>query len=92
MIEMALDAAPFTSLGFALIFVGVIIVIAAFLLLFLSGLKGGGEVRGGGAIIIGPFPIVFGTDKESVRAVLWLSIMLTVLLFAFFILFYLLGR
>lgn len=89
---MALDPLSYHTLGFALIFVGVIIVIAAFLLLFLSSFKGGSEMRGGGAIIIGPFPIVFGTDKESVRAVLWLSVVLTIILFIFFILFYLLGR
>jgi uncharacterized membrane protein len=89
---MALDTLSFPNLGFTLIFVGVIIVIAAFLLIFLLSFKGGGEMRGGGAIIIGPFPIVFGTDKESVRAVLWLSIILTILLFTFFILFYLIGR
>ncbi|MBC7130100.1 DUF131 domain-containing protein, partial [Candidatus Bathyarchaeota archaeon] len=43
-------------------------------------IKGEAKVKGGGAILIGPFPIVFGTDKESLKAVLWLAIVLTVLL------------
>ena len=29
--------------------------------------------------MIGPFPIIFGTDKESIKIVLLLSIMLTIL-------------
>ncbi|MCS7124256.1 MAG: DUF131 domain-containing protein [Candidatus Bathyarchaeota archaeon] len=48
--------------------------------------------KGGGAVIIGPFPIVFGTDKESVKVVLWLSIALTIIAFALFITIHLLGR
>ncbi|MCK4474502.1 DUF131 domain-containing protein, partial [Candidatus Bathyarchaeota archaeon] len=35
---------------------------------------------GGGVLIIGHFPIIFGTDKEAVKAVLLLSLALTVLL------------
>jgi len=54
------------------------------ILLVLSGAKGGkGKVRGGGAVIIGPVPIVFGTDKESVRIILVLSIVLVALLLVF---------
>ena len=61
-------------LGFALIF---IVVIGA----VLSGKKSGGsKVRGGGAIIIGPIPIVFGTDKQSLKVILILSIVLVALL------------
>ena len=85
-----LDAGTLYNVGI-IILVGIIIVVVAFTLLFISSVKSG-KVRGGGAVIIGPFPIVFGTDKESVKAVLWLSIALTVILFALFITLYLLGR
>jgi len=88
---LALDAGLLYELGIIIIFIGIIIVIAAFVLLFLSSLKGG-RVKGGGALIIGPFPIVFGSDRESVKTVLWLSIMLTTLLFIIFIVLYFLGR
>ncbi|MDW8023559.1 MAG: DUF131 domain-containing protein [Nitrososphaerota archaeon] len=88
---MDLDAGSFYSLGIALVFVGILIVLVAFALLFMAGF-GEKTVRGGGAVIIGPFPIIFGTDKESVKTILWLSITLTVLLIAFFIIFnFLLG-
>lgn len=87
-----MDAQTIYSLGIALIFVGVFVVLLAFLLLFYSSVKEIRKFKGGGALIIGPFPIIFGTDKESVRTVLILSIILTALLIAAMIIFYLLPR
>lgn len=84
---MSPDAETFYSLGVALIFVGVLIVLAAFVLIFISSFRDG-KVRGGGAVIVGPFPIIFGTDKESVKTVLWLSIALTLLLLVFMVVFH----
>ncbi len=67
--------------GISLIFLGFAIALIAVLWLLLSGVKGGkGKVKGGGAIIIGPVPIIFGTDKESVKIILLLSIILVALL------------
>jgi len=67
------------NVGVMLIFAGFIIAFIAVILLFFSTIRGKGKIRGGGAVIIGPFPIVFGTDKESVRTLLLLSIILVVL-------------
>ena len=85
------DVNSLYAIGVILILAGIIVIVAAFALLFISSFKGG-EVQGGGALIIGPFPIVFGTDEKTVKAVLWLSIALTVVLFALFIMLHLLGR
>jgi uncharacterized membrane protein len=85
------DANSLYAIGVIMILAGIIVVVAAFALLFISHFKGG-EVRGGGALIIGPFPIVFGTDEKAVKAVLLLSIALTAILFALFITLHLLGR
>jgi uncharacterized protein (TIGR00304 family) len=69
------------SIGLTLVFVGFAIALIAVVLLFLKGFKNkGGKIRGGGAVIIGPIPIIFGTDKESVKIILILSIILVVLL------------
>lgn len=68
------------NLGMILIFSGFVTVFVAVVLLIFTAVKGRGKVRGGGAVIIGPFPIVFGTDKESVRTLLLLSIALIVLM------------
>lgn len=87
---LTLDANMLYSLGVIMILVGIIVTVIAFIMLLFSSIKSG-KIRGGGALIIGPFPIVFGTDKESVKTVLWLSITLTIILFAVFITLYLLG-
>ncbi|MEM2676941.1 MAG: DUF131 domain-containing protein [Candidatus Bathyarchaeia archaeon] len=89
--DLMFDVSSLYSLGLIIILAGIIIIIAAFALMFILGVKSG-NTRGGGALIIGPFPIVFGTDKESVKTVLWLSIALTIIAFALFITLYLLGR
>ena len=69
------------NVGVSLIFVGFAIALIAVLWLVFSSVKGGkGKVKGGGAIIIGPIPIIFGTDKESVKIILLLSIILVALL------------
>ncbi len=69
------------SIGIGLILLGFALALIARIWLVLSGGKGGGgKVRGGGAIIIGPIPIIFGTDKDSVKVILILSIALVALL------------
>jgi uncharacterized protein (TIGR00304 family) len=87
-----MDAQTIYGLGIAMIFVGIFIVLLAFLLLFYSSEKENRKIKGGGALIIGPFPIIFGTDKESVRTVLILSIILTILLISAMVIFYLVSR
>jgi uncharacterized protein (TIGR00304 family) len=72
------DLEGFYDLGFALILIGIFIILMAVLLLLFSDARGKGKIRGGGVVIVGPIPVVFGTDKESLRTVLLLSIVLTV--------------
>ncbi|HDH41392.1 MAG TPA: DUF131 domain-containing protein [Candidatus Altiarchaeales archaeon] len=58
-------------IGILLIFLGFFAVITGILLQMMEQPKGreGPEVRGGAVIFIGPIPIAFGTDKESVIVV-----------------------
>ena len=86
-----IDSATLYALGVALIFVGVLIIVIAVFLLSVSGAKKG-KVKGGGAIIIGPIPIIFGTDKKSLKNVLLLSLALTVMLVVAMVVYYLLLR
>jgi len=44
------------------------------------------KARGGAVVIIGPFPILFGTDKQSAKILLVLSIILVGALIALFLL------
>ncbi len=73
------------DIGIILILTGFFVTFIAIVLLFFAAFKGKNKVKSGGAIIIGPFPIVFGTDKESVRILLLLSIILIALLLVFMV-------
>jgi uncharacterized protein (TIGR00304 family) len=86
-----IDAGALYALGIALVFVGVLVIVVAVILLSVSGAKKG-KVKGGGAIIIGPVPIIFGTDEKSLKTVLLLSLALTVLLVVAMVVYYLLLR
>ncbi|MCL6579663.1 MAG: DUF131 domain-containing protein [Candidatus Bathyarchaeota archaeon] len=83
-----MGAETFYGLGIALIFAGMLVVLIAIVLLLFSSIRKEGKARGGGAIIIGPFPIIFGTDKESVKTILLLSLVLTILLIILIVVFY----
>ena len=87
---MTLYAALYT-LGFGLIFVGVIILILATLLISSKGMKKG-KVKAAGAVIIGPVPIIFGTDKKALKTFLLFSIILNALVIVAMLFYYLLLR
>lgn len=84
-----IDAETLYALGAGLVFVGIAILVLALLLLTVSSVKEG-RARGGGAIIIGPLPIIFGTDRKSLRTVLLLSLILTIFLIIAMVISYLL--
>ena len=81
------------DLGFLLIIFGFVLAVIAMIVMFVRSTRGSGSDQGAGLILIGPIPIVFGTDKQSVKAVLILAIVLILLALAVFLLFpYFLGR
>jgi uncharacterized protein (TIGR00304 family) len=71
------DAAVFYTFGIVLVVVGVLFIVAAIVLASIGAAKKG-KVRGAGVIMIGPVPIIFGTDKQSVKNVLTLALALTI--------------
>jgi uncharacterized protein (TIGR00304 family) len=85
------ELAGFYGLGIALVVVGIIIVVAVIVFASLGGVKKG-KVRGAGVTMIGPLPIVFGTDKKSVKAVLALALVLTIVVLITTVVYYLLLR
>jgi uncharacterized protein (TIGR00304 family) len=84
-----IDSATLYTLGITLIFIGILIIIIAVILVSVSGSRKG-KVKGGGAILIGPIPIIFGTDKKSLKTVVLLSLALTVMLVVAMVVYYLL--
>jgi len=86
-----LDLAVFYGLGFALVVIGIIIIVAAIILISTGGAKKG-KVRGAGVIMIGPIPIIFGTDKKSVKNILVLALALTIVVLIITLVYYWLLR
>ena len=68
--------------GLLLVLVGFALAFMSALVLVLRGTGSGSKVRGGGIVMIGPIPIIFGTDRGSVKALILLSIVLIVVAFA----------
>jgi len=70
--------------GFILILLGALIIFGG---IFYSILKSNSEkeVRGGGIIMIGPFPIIFGSDTDSLKFVSILAIILMIISLLFMI-------
>lgn len=71
-----LTYASITGIGFGLVIIGIVLAIVAVAILAFGSAGSGTNTRGAGVILIGPIPIIFGTDKNSVKAVMVLAIIL----------------
>ncbi len=74
--------------GFNLVTVGIMLIFIGFIVILLSIIltaSKSGRVEGGGVIIIGPIPIVFGSNRNITTMLLVLAIILTILTIALFI-------
>jgi uncharacterized protein (TIGR00304 family) len=69
------------GIGISLIILGFLMVIAG---AFLSGISEKSELKGGAIIFIGPIPVAFGTDRNSL---LIISAMMIVLMVAAYLIF-----
>jgi uncharacterized protein (TIGR00304 family) len=59
--------------GFLLVLVGFVVLAASMLR---SAKNGGGQVKGGGVVMIGPIPIIFGSDAKWASVAIALAIVL----------------
>ncbi|MCX8176471.1 MAG: DUF131 domain-containing protein [Candidatus Bathyarchaeota archaeon] len=82
MLKMMLPPEAFTVLGFILVFVGILIIAVAMLLAVFTSL-GKGRVESGGVILLGPIPIVFGSNIKTVKTLVLIFIFLVILLAVF---------
>jgi uncharacterized protein (TIGR00304 family) len=72
-----LDIAVFYALGIVLVIIGIVVIVAA--IVFASkGKSNKGNMLSAGIIMIGPIPIIFGTDKKSAKTILALALALTI--------------
>lgn len=86
-----MDHAVFYALGILLVIIGIIAIVVVIAIAFMGDSKRG-TVKGAGVIMIGPIPIIFGTDKKSVKSVLALALALTIMVFVIFVVYYWLLR
>ncbi len=85
------------TVGFLIVLIGMLVILAGvFSMAYQSWKTGSGGmekpeagVRGGGVIMIGPIPLIFGTDVGALKVVMILAIVLMILAAIFF---YLPGR
>lgn len=66
------------DLGFLIMILGFVITFTVAILL-LCQVKGG--VKGGGIIMIGPFPIIFGSDAKILKVILIIAMFLAAIFF-----------
>ncbi len=78
-------------LGFALVLLGIFIIVAATILAITKQTKSG-KTKASGVIIIGPVPIIFGQDKKDVKTLLKFSTAFTIALIVMFVIYYVLWR
>ncbi|RZN42235.1 MAG: DUF131 domain-containing protein [Methanophagales archaeon ANME-1-THS] len=73
------------TVGFLLVFIGILVIMAGiFSMVYQAWRTGGvekqeGGLRGGGIIMIGPIPLIFGTDIGALKIVMILAIVVMVI-------------
>ncbi|MCL2643218.1 MAG: DUF131 domain-containing protein [Candidatus Bathyarchaeota archaeon] len=71
------------TVAFILITVGILLVVGSLLISASKSRKAvaskdSDKVQGAGVLMFGPIPIIFGTDKNSMRAVMLIALVLTI--------------
>lgn len=78
-----LSQVTLAEIGLTLVVIGFILALVAVVLLAVKARGDGGRTRGGAVLLIGPIPIIFGTDRESVKILVILAIILIVVVITF---------
>jgi len=77
------------EIGILLVFLGFLVVLASMVMMFLGSTRENRSARGGAVIMIGPIPIVFGSDRQSAKILMILAAGLMIL--AIFVMFWMGG-
>ena len=76
----------------ALVIMGFILAAIAVIIMAASGVALNGKHRAAGILLIGPIPIMFGTDRESVKILAVLAVVLILIVLVFMLLTSFVGR
>ncbi len=84
-----MDLTALYTVGIILVVVGIIIIVVTIILTSAGNAKKV-KVRGAGVVMIGPIPIIFGTDKKSVKEAMALALALMIVVLIVYLVFWLL--
>ena len=68
------------QVGITLIFIGITIIFLGMILNILG--EGKGKTKSGGVIIVGPFPIIWGTDSKIIKVISIISLIIIIIMLA----------
>jgi uncharacterized protein (TIGR00304 family) len=86
--EPQLDLAAFYTVGIVLVVVGIIFIVAVFIFASTRGSAGKSKVHSAGVVMLGPIPLIFGTDKTSVKETLALALALMIVVLIIYLVFW----
>lgn len=86
--EPQLDLTAFYTVGIVLVVVGIIFIVAAIILASTGGSAGKGKVHSAGVVMLGPIPLIFGTDKTSVKETVALALALMIVVLIIYLVFW----
>ena len=81
-----MDSLSMTQIGFMLIIFGFVLAFVVMIAMAFRTAGNSGKGRSAGVLLIGPIPIIFGSDKESVKILMILAIILIAVVFTFMLL------
>ena len=81
-----MDSLSMTQIGFMLIIFGFVLAFVVMIAMAFRTAGNSGKGRSAGVLLIGPIPIIFGSDKESVKILMILAIILMAVVFTFMLL------
>lgn len=81
-----MDSLSITQIGFMLIIFGFVLAFVVMIVMAFRSSGMSGKGRTAGIVLIGPIPIIFGSDKESVKILMILAIILIAFVLTFMLL------
>ncbi len=86
---MEIDPIKGFMIGFLIILVGIFVIVFSAVY---SAVKSGGKAEYGGAVVIGPIPIIFGSSERAVKIAVIGAIILMALAIGLIVFSYMLSR
>lgn len=83
-----MDVGTVYAVGLVLVIAGGMLIVLAIVLASKKGSFDESRVRGAGVIMIGPIPIIFGSDKQSIKLALIMALALSVVVLVIYFVYY----